>query len=60
MGIFNATITVPQIAAALLGGILLSLVGGSSIMMLGVAGVSMLIAAITVVFVKEHIIITDK
>jgi len=60
MGIFNATITVPQIAAALLGGVILTLVGGTSIMMLGVAGVSMLIAGATVVFVKEHIIIKDK
>ena len=60
MGIFNATITVPQIAAALLGGVILSLVGGTSIMMLGVAGVSMLIAGATIVFVKEHIIIKDK
>ena len=60
MGIFNATITVPQIAAALLGGVILSLVGGTSIMMLGVAGVSMLIAGATVVFVKEHVIIKDK
>jgi len=60
MGIFNATITVPQIAAALLGGVILSLVGGTSIMMLGVAGLSMLIAGATVVFVKEHIIIKDK
>ena len=60
MGIFNATITVPQIAASLLGGVILSLVGGTSIMMLGVAGVSMLIAGATVIFVKEHIIIKDK
>lgn len=60
MGIFNATITIPQIAASLLGGVILSLVGGTSIMMLGVAGVSMLIAGVTVVFVKEHIIIKDK
>jgi len=60
MGIFNATITVPQIAAALLGGVILSLVGGTSIMMLGVAGVSMLIAGATVVFVKEHVIIKNK
>ena len=60
MGIFNATITIPQIAASLLGGLILSLVGGTSIMMLGVAGLSMLIAGVTVVFVKEHVIITDK
>src|ERR1035437_6736701 len=54
MGIFNATITIPQIAASLLGGLILALVGGTSIMMLGVAGLSMLIAGVTVVFVKEH------
>jgi maltose/moltooligosaccharide transporter len=54
MGIFNATITVPQIAAGVLGGVILSLVGGNAIMMLGVAGTSMLIASLSVVFVKEH------
>lgn len=54
MGIFNATITVPQISAGLLGGVILSLVGGNAIMMLGVAGASMLIAGLTVVFVKEY------
>jgi maltose/moltooligosaccharide transporter len=53
MGIFNATITIPQIAAGILGGVLLTMVHGHAIAMLGVAGVSMLIAAISVVFVKE-------
>lgn len=52
MGVFNGTITVPQIAAGILGGLLLSVVGGSAIVMLGVAGVSMIIAALAVVFVK--------
>jgi len=56
MGIFNATITIPQIAAGLLGGVILSLAGGKAILMLGVAGLSMLVAALSVVFVKEHII----
>ena len=56
MGIFNATITIPQIAAGLLGSVVLSLVGGQAILMLGVAGLSMVIAAISVVFVKEFII----
>ena len=57
MGIFNATITIPQIAAGLLGSIILSLVGGKAILMLGVAGLSMVIAALTVYFLslKEHI-----
>ena len=56
MGIFNATITIPQIAAGLLGGLVLTLVGGKAILMLGIAGISMVIAGLTVVFVKEHII----
>ncbi len=54
MGIFNATITLPQIAAGLTGGLLLKYVaGGSSITMLVVAGVSMLLASISVAFVKD-------
>ena len=56
MGIFNATITIPQIAAGLLGSVVLTLVGGQAIFMLGVAGLSMVIAGISVVFVKEFII----
>ncbi len=56
MGIFNATITIPQIAAGLLGSVILGLVGGKAVLMLGVAGLSMIIAGISVVFVKEHII----
>ena len=55
MGIFNATITIPQIAAGLLGGLVLTLVGGKAILMLGIAGLSMVIAGLSVVFVKEHI-----
>lgn len=46
MGLFNATITIPQIAAGLLGGVLLSLVGGKAISMLVIAGVSMVLAGI--------------
>jgi len=54
MGIFNATITIPQIVAGLTGGLILKyVVGGSSISMLVVAGISMLFAAISVAFVKE-------
>ena len=55
MGIFNATITIPQIAAGLTGSLVLSLVGGKAILMLGVAGLSMVIAGFSVIFVKEHI-----
>jgi maltose/moltooligosaccharide transporter len=46
MGIFNATITIPQIAAGLLGGVLLSAFGGHSISMIALAGASMVIAGI--------------
>ncbi len=46
MGIFNATITIPQIAAGLLGGVILTFVGGQAINMLVVAGVSMALAGI--------------
>jgi maltose/moltooligosaccharide transporter len=54
MGIFNATITIPQIVAGLTGGLLLKYIaGGSSIIMLIVAGVSMLLAAISVAFVQD-------
>ncbi len=53
MGIFNITITVPQIAAGLLGGLILKLCAGKAIMMLGVAGLSMLLGAFAVIGVKE-------
>ena len=54
MGLFNATITIPQIAAGFLGGVVLTALGGKAIFMLGVAGLSMLIAGLSVVFVKEY------
>jgi maltose/moltooligosaccharide transporter len=54
MGLFNATITIPQIAAGLLGGLVLSLLEGRAILMLGVAGISMLLAGLSVYFVREH------
>jgi maltose/moltooligosaccharide transporter len=54
MGIFNATITIPQITAGLLGGALLSLLGGHAVYMLGLSGASMIIAGISVIFIKEH------
>jgi maltose/moltooligosaccharide transporter len=51
MGIFNATITIPQIAAGLLGGVALSLLGNNAINMIGLAGVSMALAGILAKFV---------
>jgi maltose/moltooligosaccharide transporter len=54
MGIFNATITIPQITAGLFGGMILTFLGGKAVLMLGMAGLSMAIAGLCVVFVKEH------
>jgi maltose/moltooligosaccharide transporter len=54
MGIFNATITIPQIAAGLLGGMLFSLLGGQAVYMLGLSGASMIVAGISVLFIKEN------
>ena len=45
LGLFNCTICVPQIVAALLGGTVLSLVGSHQYNMMVVAGVSLLIGA---------------
>ncbi|MFY8003922.1 MAG: MFS transporter, partial [Chitinophagaceae bacterium] len=46
MGIFNATITIPQIAAGLLGGVILTLVDGKAIYVIAIAGASMVLAGI--------------
>jgi len=54
MGIFNATITIPQIAAGLLGATIFTLMGGHAVYMLGLSGASMIIAGISVIFIKEH------
>ena len=48
LGLFNCTICLPQIIAALVGGMLLKAVGGEQIMMLFVAGVSLLLGAVAV------------
>jgi len=53
LGLFNCTICLPQIVAALLGGVILSVVGGEQIMMLVVAGVSLLLGAISVAFISQ-------
>ena len=53
MGLFNATITIPQIAAGILGSTLIALFGGNPMAIIVIAGVSMLIAGSAVFFVKE-------
>jgi len=46
MGIFNATITIPQIAAGLLGGIALRVLNDNAINVIALAGGSMILAGI--------------
>jgi maltose/moltooligosaccharide transporter len=55
MGLFNATITLPQIAAGLLGSTLIALFGGQPMAIIVIAGASMLIAGLGVTFVKENL-----
>lgn len=55
MGIFNFTITIPQIVVGLLGGVIVKYVfDGRPMSMLMMAGVFMLLAAVSVVFVKDR------
>lgn len=53
MGIFNATITIPQIAAGLLGATIFKSLGGHAVYMLGLSGLSMVVAGISVLFLKS-------
>ncbi len=53
MGLFNATITIPQITAGLLGSTIIMLFGGNPMAIIVIAGVSMLLAGSAVFFVKE-------
>ena len=46
LGLFNGTICVPQICAAALGGVILSLLGGRQISMLVLAGIFLVLGAI--------------
>ena len=52
LGLFNGTICVPQIVAAALGGLLLSLLGSVQVHMLVLAGVFLLLGALTIRFIK--------
>ncbi|MCD7972167.1 MAG: SLC45 family MFS transporter [Candidatus Azobacteroides sp.] len=60
LGLFNGTICLPQIVAALVGGGLLRLVGGSQVSMLVLAGVFLLLASASVFLVKEKNSSTDS
>ena len=54
LGLFNGTITLPQIVAAALGGAVFGLLGGSSqLNMIVLAGVLLIIGGLCVFFIKE-------
>jgi maltose/moltooligosaccharide transporter len=53
LGLFNCTICLPQIIAALLGGVLLNIIGGSQSGMMAAAGVLLILGAISVYLIKE-------
>lgn len=57
LGLFNCTICLPQIVAALLGGTILGIVGGSQPAMMVVVGVLLICGALSVklISVKKHI-----
>ncbi len=59
LGLFNCSICIPQIVGALLGGVILSWIGNPhelapQYMMMIIAGISLVLGAIAVVFIKEH------
>ncbi|WP_456106710.1 SLC45 family MFS transporter [Prevotella sp.] len=54
LGLFNGTICIPQIIAAAIGGLLLQLVGPAQSHMMIVAGVALVLGAISVGVIKEH------
>ena len=53
MGLFNATITLPQIAAGLIGGSIIAFFDNSPIAIIVLAGTSMILAGLAVYLVKE-------
>ena len=54
LGLFNGTITIPQIVAAALGGVIFKLMGGThQVYMLVLAGAFLIIGAFCVYFIKE-------
>lgn len=54
LGLFNGTITIPQIVAAALGGVVFHLLGGvHQINMIGLAGALLVVGAFCVFFIRE-------
>ena len=59
LGLFNCSICIPQIIGALVGGWILSMLGtpdqlAPQHLMMIIAGISLLIGSVTVVFIKEN------
>ncbi len=54
LGLFNCTICLPQIVAALCGGSLLRIVGGHQAYMLAIAGICLFVGALCVLLVRER------
>ena len=54
LGLFNGTICIPQIIAAAVGGLLLHMVGSEQSHMMIVAGIALVLGAISVGVIKEH------
>lgn len=55
LGLFNCTICLPQILAAALGGPILGLLGGSQPAMLVMAGIFLILGALSVLTIKEPV-----
>ena len=53
LGLFNGTICIPQIVAALCGGVILSMIGSHQYSMMLVSGVFLLVASACVFVIKE-------
>lgn len=53
LGLFNCTICIPQIIASLVGGMLLTACNGERIYMLVLAGILLIIGAVSVFIIKE-------
>jgi maltose/moltooligosaccharide transporter len=54
LGLFNCTICLPQIAAALMGGVILSLVGSHQYNMMFIAGALLVAGALCVTLIKTR------
>ena len=54
LGLFNGTICIPQIVAALCGGVVLSLIGSHQSSMMLVAAVLLVVGGACVTVIKDH------